>query len=72
MAESRVGEILDYDIILNNCHKFTYECISWDLLGVKGHKFTLYDVKKAAEKYMEVNTWRIWESHEYGKFVIDE
>ena len=72
IAEVRVGEILDYDIILNNCHKFTYECISGDLFGFNGHKFTLSDVKKAANKYMGVNTWRMWESHEYGKFIIDE
>ncbi len=58
-ALEMLGEKLEYNLALNNCHKFTSNCISGDFesSGV----FLLQDVKRLALKQLQADNWLVWE-----------
>ncbi len=58
-ALEMLGEKLEYNLALNNCHKFTSNCISGDFesSGV----FLLQDVKMLALEQLQADNWLVWE-----------
>ena len=57
-ALDMVGERLEYNLALNNCHKFTSNCITGDFesSGI----FLLKDVQALASKHLLANNWLVW------------
>ena len=47
-----------YNVILENCHMFTSECIS----GEKSANTFLWMLKYESEKHHGTNNWRVWEA----------
>lgn len=47
-----------YNVILENCHMFTSECIT----GEKSSNTFLWMLKHESEKHHGTNNWRVWEA----------
>lgn len=59
-ARDRIGERLDYNMFLNNCHRFTIDCILcggepdvWPTTSMSGLKRTVRETYGA-------DSWRVW------------
>ena len=58
-ARAMVGEILDYNLILNNCHQFSSGCLTDNFRNLD---IILSMLQQRAEESMGANTWRVWET----------
>lgn len=55
--EKEIG-VKDYHVLFNNCHQFTSSCLSGD---TKNSTSFLWFLKDECKKYLNVDTWRVWE-----------
>ena len=63
-----VGKKLDYNLAMNNCHKFTSNCITGDFES--NGIFLLQDVKRLASEELEADNWLVWETND-GVYLVD-
>ena len=63
-AREMVGEHLHYNVALNNCHRFTYRCLTGDFDN-KGNSLTTENfftfLQGTAKDVLGADTWRIWD-----------
>jgi len=64
-AKKMVGEKRDYNLIFDNCHQFTSGCIMGNFENSDNF---LWMLKDTAEKEINANTWRVWETTD-GEYV---
>ena len=57
-ARRRVGDRVDYNLLLKNCHIFTSGCLTGDFGNADSFMWML---KQTSEKHLGANTWRVWE-----------
>lgn len=62
-AESQIGNHRNYNLVLNNCHKFSLECLLEDASSVPTVG-TLRDLKYATWDIYGTDTWRVWDYQE--------
>ncbi|WP_263226531.1 lecithin retinol acyltransferase family protein [Pseudomonas alabamensis] len=56
-ARNMVGKRIKYNVLNNNCHRFTSECISG---SSSDYLCEFYLLKAQIEKDMKCNEWRVW------------
>ena len=62
-AKSKVGEKVEYDVLLNNCHKFSATCIT----GNDNVKLTLFSsLIDLAKKHIDFDEWRVWDRKSFS------
>jgi len=64
-AKKMVGEKRDYNLIFDNCHQFTSGCITGNFENSDNF---LWMLKDTAEKEINANTWRVWQTTD-GEYV---
>jgi len=57
-ANDMVGKNLDYNLLINNCHKFTTGCVTGDF---ENKNILLEDLKRTATQVLDVDNWLVWE-----------
>ncbi len=60
-AKRRLGQKLSYHVVNNNCHKFSYECLTGKRTN---NRIWFNDLIEDAEKILDANDWRIWKFSE--------
>lgn len=55
-AKAWIGDTRDYNLITNNCHRFSSECIDYEA----ELKTTLTGLKATAEGHLNCNQWLAW------------
>lgn len=57
-AREMVGDSRDYNVLLNNCHQFTSECLTG---SAENGDLALWMLKDTAEEHLGANNWLRWE-----------
>ena len=57
-ARGMVGDSRDYNVLLNNCHQFTSECLTG---SAENGDLALWMLKDTAEEHLGANNWLRWE-----------
>ena len=57
-ALKMVGKSIAYDVVGNNCHRFTFGCLTGDF---KSENYTLFQIRMEAEKRLGGDDWRVWD-----------
>jgi hypothetical protein len=60
-AKKMTGKSVNYNIITNNCHKFTAQCIIGELSDTMIPTLTLKQLKFAVYKAYNATCWRVWD-----------
>lgn len=68
-AENRVGRHIDYNLVLNNCHKFTCGCVTGDF---NNSNTLLRLMRPAVESALGANEWRALDKAAYNRIVEAE
>ena len=58
-AQDMIGKSRDYNVIDNNCHKFTAGCITGNF---ENSHTSWTELKSLAKRECTANTWRVWDT----------
>jgi hypothetical protein len=58
LAKSKIGQRIEYDVILNNCHQFTAGCLIGDFDN--GYNFLTF-LKDVVRSELDSDEWRVWD-----------
>lgn len=57
-AKAYIGDFVKYDVLTNNCHKFTSSCITGNPNNIDT---TFTELEYTIKKHLGANEWRVWD-----------
>jgi len=57
-AKNMIDKKRDYNVLFDNCHQFTFGCLTEDF---ENYDNFLWMLKDTARKILSCNTWRVWD-----------